>query len=152
MMKVKENLAVSWILREECGSVRFEWKLSVSVNYSLIYHFERMEVRQELLFNVTTACNNDENNENCSWSCLLGMENGSLSFPWATTSLWAERASKRFAIGVALLIISTRSLWNLSLTCLKSSQRWRNAQPVALLTISACSQAMNLKIRKPMVF
>ena len=42
MMKVKDNLAVSCFLRQECGSERFKWKLSVSVNYSLtwdLFHF-----------------------------------------------------------------------------------------------------------------
>ena len=48
-------------------------------------------------------------------------------------------------------IISARFPWNLSLTSLKPSHGRKNAQPVALLKISACSQAMNLEIRIPTV-
>ena len=109
-----------------------------------------MEVRQELLFNVTAAYNYDESKEKCGWSYLLGMECGFLSFPWETTRLWAARATKRTAIGLAL-IISATSPWNLSPTRLKSSHGRKNAQPVALLKISACSQVMNLEIRLPTV-
>ena len=36
-----------------------------------------MDVRQELLFNMTAAYNYDKSNEKCSWSCLLAMESGS---------------------------------------------------------------------------
>ena len=63
-----------------------------------------MEVRQELLFNMTAAYNYDESKEKCSWSCLLGIECGFLSFPWETTRLWAGRATERTAIGLALII------------------------------------------------
>ena len=49
----------------------------------------------------------------------MGMECGFLSFPWETTRLLAARASERTAIGLAM-IISAKSLWNLSLNRLKS--------------------------------
>ena len=133
MMKVKENLAVSCLLRKERGSVRFKWKLSVSVNYSLTGNlsFWKNGSGQELLFSVIDAYNYDESNEKCSWSCLLAIESGSLSFPWETGRLWAARASERSAIGLALIIyISAKSLWNLSPACLKSSRGRRDARLV----------------------
>ena len=89
-----------------------------------------MEVRQELLFNMTAAYNYDESKEKCSWSCLLGIEGGIFKF-----SVGNYEALSGEPLPDSYQIFHGR----------------KNAQPVALLKISACSQAMKLEIRLPTV-